>query len=135
MWADSAHSLQLQINTSTQTRRSSPTPRSGFRCASGAVQLCKFAGDPSSQTSPTRRSNPIDSHHGKALKFAPAHLEQLRAVRQRWIKVVNEINKDQYSRRRVIFDILNEPDAAVSGAGGSIPHNLDSCKWSRRPRR
>lgn len=35
---------------------------------------------------------------------------------QRWIKIVNEVNKDPYSRRRVIFDILNEPDSAVSAA-------------------
>lgn len=32
---------------------------------------------------------------------------------QRWIKIVGEINKDNYSKRRVIFDILNEPDAVV----------------------
>mmetsp|Transcript_3804 Transcript_3804/g.10936 ORF Transcript_3804/g.10936 Transcript_3804/m.10936 type:complete len:758 (-) Transcript_3804:1267-3540(-) len=29
----------------------------------------------------------------------------------RWKKIMSEVNKDSYSRRRVIFDVLNEPDA------------------------
>ncbi len=28
---------------------------------------------------------------------------------QRWLKIVTEITKDAYSKRRVIYDILNEP--------------------------
>lgn len=31
---------------------------------------------------------------------------------QRWMKIVKEINNDRHARGRVIFDILNEPDAA-----------------------
>ena len=35
----------------------------------------------------------------------------LRMSAQRWKAIVTAINKDPYARGRVIFDILNEPDA------------------------
>ena len=40
---------------------------------------------------------------------------------QRWKKIVTEINKDRYARGRVIFDILNEPDAY--GLRWELSHN------------
>lgn len=49
---------------------------------------------------------------------------------QRWIKIVNEINKDPYSRRRVIFDILNEPDSAVSALPAAVTPAPADCDYS-----
>ncbi len=66
-----------------------------------------------------------DNHLNRDTTFVESQSTWL----SRWRKIVVEINKDEYSKRRVIYDILNEPDAQV-GFTCVGRHSVAACAGS-----